>query len=131
MIFGFGVLTTGGAVTTGVVLAVVVVVVVAGAAPLERASARPALEAVVVVLDRLEVGFLLDSVLTAFVVDAFFGAATNEGSNAPEAVVLVGATATAAAGVEAVVVPLDPQPAKTTVATTAQLNGAMRTRRKR
>lgn len=52
MIFVF-VLTTGGGVTAGVVLAGVVVaaVVVAGAAPLERASADEALEAVVVVLD--------------------------------------------------------------------------------
>jgi succinate-semialdehyde dehydrogenase / glutarate-semialdehyde dehydrogenase len=70
-------------------------------------------------------GGLLDGV----VLDAFPDDATSEGSNAPEAVVLAGAAA-AAAGVE-VVPPLDPQPARTTAATTAQLNCAIRKRRKR
>jgi succinate-semialdehyde dehydrogenase / glutarate-semialdehyde dehydrogenase len=72
---------------------------------------------------------VLDGVVLVSVVVVLPEDATSEGSKSPEAVVLVGAAA-AAAGVDAVL-PLDPQPARTTAATTAQLNWTMRRRRKR
>ena len=72
---------------------------------------------------------MLDGLVLDVVVEAFPDVATSDGSNAPEAVVLTGAPG-AAAGVDEVL-PLDPQPAKTTAAITAQLSCAMPKRRKR